>query len=75
MSGASEHGYLPEGGQCLVMQVKVAGRKVIMVFLDSAGKLSRLGDAERVRRWVESIPAGTSTLAAAVKGEKISSSH
>jgi hypothetical protein len=28
-----------------------------MVFLDSAGKLSRLGDAERVRRWVESIPA------------------
>jgi D-alanyl-D-alanine endopeptidase (penicillin-binding protein 7) len=30
---------------------------VIMVFLDSAGKLSRLGDAERVRRWVESIPA------------------
>jgi D-alanyl-D-alanine endopeptidase (penicillin-binding protein 7) len=39
------------------MQVKVAGRKLIMVFLDSAGKLSRLGDAERVRRWVESIPA------------------
>ena len=27
-----------------------------MVFLDSAGKLSRLGDAERVRRWVESNP-------------------
>ena len=24
-----------------------------MVFLDSAGKLSRIGDAERVRRWVE----------------------
>jgi D-alanyl-D-alanine endopeptidase (penicillin-binding protein 7) len=35
------------------MQAKVAGRKLIMVFLDSAGKLSRLGDAERVRRWVE----------------------
>jgi D-alanyl-D-alanine endopeptidase (penicillin-binding protein 7) len=43
--------------ECLVMQAKVAGRMVIMVFLDSAGKLSRLGDAERVRRWVESIPA------------------
>jgi serine-type D-Ala-D-Ala endopeptidase (penicillin-binding protein 7) len=36
------------------MQTKIAGRKLIMVFLDSAGKYSRLGDAERVRRWVES---------------------
>jgi D-alanyl-D-alanine endopeptidase (penicillin-binding protein 7) len=35
------------------MQTKVAGRKIIMVFLDSAGKLSRIADAERVRRWVE----------------------
>lgn len=38
------------------MQAKVAGRKLIMVFLDSAGKFSRIADAERVRRWVESIP-------------------
>ncbi|MEP6772951.1 MAG: peptidase S11, partial [Polaromonas sp.] len=49
-------GYISEAGQCLVMQTKIAGRKLIMVFLDSAGKLSRLGDAERVRRWVESNP-------------------
>lgn len=41
------------------MQAKVAGRKLIMVFLDSAEKLSRLGDAERVKRWVESIPVET----------------
>lgn len=46
-------GYISEAGQCLVMQAKIAGRKLTMVFLDSAGKLSRLGDAERVRRWVE----------------------
>ena len=39
------------------MQTQVAGRKLIMVFLDSAGKFSRLGDAERVRNWVESLPA------------------
>ena len=39
------------------MQTKVAGRKLIMVFLDSAGKLSRIADAERVRRWVESTPS------------------
>ncbi|MFZ4286485.1 serine hydrolase [Variovorax sp. HJSM1_2] len=52
--GLQKTGYISEAGQCLVMQAKIAGRKVIMVFLDSAGKLSRLGDAERVRRWVES---------------------
>jgi len=46
-------GYISEAGQCLVMQVKVAGRKLIMVFLDSAGKFSRIADAERVRKWVE----------------------
>jgi D-alanyl-D-alanine endopeptidase (penicillin-binding protein 7) len=51
--GLQKTGYISEAGQCLVMQAKIAGRKVIMVFLDSAGKLSRLGDAERVRRWVE----------------------
>ena len=38
------------------MQAKMAGRQLIMVFLDSAGKYSRIGDAERVRRWVESNP-------------------
>ena len=52
--GFQKTGYISEAGQCLVMQTKIAGRKLIMVFLDSAGKLSRLGDAERVRRWVES---------------------
>jgi D-alanyl-D-alanine endopeptidase (penicillin-binding protein 7) len=54
--GLQKTGYISEAGQCLVMQAKVAGRKLIMVFLDSAGKLSRIGDAERVKRWVESIP-------------------
>jgi D-alanyl-D-alanine endopeptidase (penicillin-binding protein 7) len=51
--GLQKTGYISEAGPCLVMQAKVAGRKLIMVFLDSAGKLTRLADAERVRRWVE----------------------
>ncbi|RQO61671.1 D-alanyl-D-alanine carboxypeptidase [Variovorax sp. KBW07] len=51
--GVQKTGYISEAGQCLVMQAKVAGRKLIMVFLDSAGKFSRIADAERVRRWVE----------------------
>ena len=55
--GLQKTGYISEAGRCLVMQAQVAGRKLIMVFLDSAGKFSRLGDAERVRRWVESNPA------------------
>lgn len=51
--GLQKTGYISEAGRCLVMQARVAGRRVIMVFLDSAGKLSRVQDAERVRRWVE----------------------
>ncbi len=58
--GLQKTGYISEAGQCLVMQARVGGRKLIMVFLDSAGKYSRLGDAERVRRWVElQRPANT----------------
>jgi len=46
----------------LVMQTKIAGRKLIMVFLDSAGKLSRIADAERVRHWLESsVPLSSKT--------------
>ena len=52
--GLQKTGYISEAGQCLVMQAKVAGRQLIMVFLDSTGKLTRIADAERVRRWVES---------------------
>jgi D-alanyl-D-alanine endopeptidase (penicillin-binding protein 7) len=54
--GLQKTGYISEAGRCLVMQTKIAGRKLIIVFLDSAGKLSRIGDAERVRRWVEARP-------------------
>jgi serine-type D-Ala-D-Ala endopeptidase (penicillin-binding protein 7) len=63
--GLQKTGYISEAGRCLVMQTQIAGRKLIMVFLDSAGKFSRLGDAERVRHWVESMPSlGTTPLQA-----------
>jgi D-alanyl-D-alanine endopeptidase (penicillin-binding protein 7) len=71
--GLQKTGYISEAGQCLVMQTKIAGRKLILVFLDSAGKFSRLADAERVRRWVESAPAGLSRsapIAANTAGDK-----
>ena len=66
--GLQKTGYISEAGQCLVMQTKIAGRKLIMVFLDSAGKLSRLGDAERVRRWVESNTPTTPAVALQKQG-------
>jgi len=46
-------GYIASAGRCLVMKTKVAGRDLVMEFLDSVGKYTRLGDAERVRHWVE----------------------
>ena len=55
-------GYITEAGRCLVMQAQMAGRKLIMVFLDSAGKYSRLGDAERVRRWVTELPVARAPM-------------
>ena len=51
--GLQKTGYISEAGRCLVMQAKVAGRKLIMVFLDSDGRMARSQDAERVRHWVE----------------------
>jgi D-alanyl-D-alanine endopeptidase (penicillin-binding protein 7) len=60
--GLQKTGYISEAGRCLVMQAQMAGRKLIMVLLDSAGKYSRLGDAERIRRWLN---AGGGPTAAA----------
>lgn len=51
--GLQKTGYIVEAGRCLVMQARMAGRKLILVFLDSAGKYSRQADAERIRRWIE----------------------
>lgn len=51
--GLSKTGYISEAGRCLVMQAKIAARPVIIVLLDSWGKLSRIGDANRIKQWVE----------------------
>ena len=55
--GLQKTGYISEAGQCLVMQAQLAGRKLILVLLDSAGKYSRIGDAERIRKWLMTSPA------------------
>ena len=52
--GLSKTGYISEAGRCLVMRVRMASREVIVVLLDSWGKLSRVGDANRIKKWLES---------------------
>jgi D-alanyl-D-alanine endopeptidase (penicillin-binding protein 7) len=55
--GLQKTGYIAEAGRCVVMQAQLAGRKLIMVLLDSAGRHSRIGDAERIRRWLTTTDA------------------
>ena len=51
--GLSKTGFINEAGRCLVMQATIAGEPMIVVLLDSNGKLTRIGDANRVRKWME----------------------
>jgi D-alanyl-D-alanine endopeptidase (penicillin-binding protein 7) len=51
--GLSKTGFIDEAGRCLVMQAQVARRPVLIVLLDAQGKLTRFGDANRIRQWME----------------------
>jgi len=51
--GLQKTGYISAAGRCLVMQAVIEGKRVVMVLLDSVGKYSRLGDAQRIREWLE----------------------
>jgi D-alanyl-D-alanine endopeptidase (penicillin-binding protein 7) len=64
--GLSKTGYISEAGRCLVMRVKLASREVIVVLLDSWGKLSRVGDANRIRKWLEATAAAAPRSKAAL---------
>jgi D-alanyl-D-alanine endopeptidase (penicillin-binding protein 7) len=55
--GLSKTGYISEAGRCLVMRVRLASREVIVVLLDSWGKFSRVGDANRLKKWLEANTA------------------
>jgi D-alanyl-D-alanine endopeptidase (penicillin-binding protein 7) len=51
--GLSKTGYIEEAGRCLVMQAMLGNRAVLVILLDSWGKYTRLGDANRVKQWME----------------------
>ncbi|MBV1775790.1 serine hydrolase [Burkholderiaceae bacterium DAT-1] len=52
--GVSKTGYISEAGKCLVMRATIKETPVVIVLLDSNGKLTRIGDAIRIKRWMES---------------------
>ncbi|OHC64186.1 MAG: peptidase S11 [Rhodocyclales bacterium RIFCSPLOWO2_02_FULL_63_24] len=56
--GLSKTGYISEAGKCLVMQAWLNNKPTIIVLLDSWGKMTRIGDANRIKRWVESASLG-----------------
>jgi D-alanyl-D-alanine endopeptidase (penicillin-binding protein 7) len=75
--GLQKTGYISAAGRCLVMQAVVEGQRVVMVLLDSVGKYSRIGDAQRIRDWlVAKKPAApvaapsTKPLASTTTGER-----
>ena len=49
----SKTGYTNEAGRCLVMKTRVGDRPMVMVLLNSQGKLTPVGDANRIKQWLE----------------------
>ena len=68
-------GFINEAGRCVVMMAQIAQRPVVLILLDSVGKFSRLGDAQRVKTWIETgvvlaIPKPMAIVKKGVKGKR-----
>jgi len=71
---ASKTGFINQAGRCLVLQAEIQKRHLAIVLLDSFGKRSHIGDADRVRRWLETGNSGSvhpSALAYAQRRQKV----
>lgn len=67
----SKTGFIREAGKCLVMLANIASRPIVIVLLDSVGRLTRIGDANRVKHWLEtgeSMPSAKPVKTRRVKG-------
>jgi D-alanyl-D-alanine endopeptidase (penicillin-binding protein 7) len=51
--GLSKTGFINEAGRCLVMRVRLASKDLVVILLDSWGKNSRIADAQRIKKWLE----------------------
>ncbi|MGH8715037.1 MAG: D-alanyl-D-alanine endopeptidase, partial [Casimicrobiaceae bacterium] len=72
----SKTGFIREAGKCLVMLANIASRPVIIVLLDSYGKLTRVADAQRVKHWLETgealvLPAAHAAAKAKPAGRRV----
>ena len=69
----SKTGFIREAGKCLVMLANIASRPIVIVLLDSYGRLTRIGDANRVKYWLETgqtLPASKAMPRASAKRVK-----
>ncbi len=57
-------GYLNAAGRCLLMVVDIDGEPTAVVLLNSFGTRTPLGDAGRIRRWLETGQGGSVAQAA-----------
>lgn len=74
--GVSKTGFINEAGKCLVMQAMIGNNPVIIVLMDSWGRLTRVGDANRIKKWLEAgklAQAATTTTLRPVISPAISS--
>ncbi len=62
--GLSKTGFINEAGKCLVMQAIIGSKPVVIVLLDSWGRYTRVGDANRIKKWLESGKVAAATTKA-----------
>jgi len=53
--GLSKTGFIREAGRCLVLQTVIDGEPIIIVLLNSYGKLTRFADVKRIRTWMNRV--------------------
>jgi D-alanyl-D-alanine endopeptidase (penicillin-binding protein 7) len=67
----SKTGYIREAGRCLTMQAEIANQPLVIVLLNSYGKLSPLGDSNRIRKWIERSRHASIEEAGATKNQSL----
>ncbi|SOB77674.1 D-alanyl-D-alanine endopeptidase (penicillin-binding protein 7) [Marinobacter sp. LV10R510-11A] len=73
--GLSKTGYLSDAGRCLVMISKMNGKRVVTVLLDSLGTRSPMGDAGRIKRWLDTGASGQVAKAARAYAQEKNASY
>jgi D-alanyl-D-alanine endopeptidase (penicillin-binding protein 7) len=53
--GLSKTGFIRESGRCLVLQTIINEEPIIIVLLNSYGKLTRFADVKRIRNWMNKL--------------------